>query len=74
MILKGCMIGPSGSQTKIIIFKTYLRNTIRVSNSFDPDQVLRFVWSDPCPIFWQRLSVEDTSNEKGKASVVFHTG
>ena len=59
------MIGPSGSQTKIVIFKNYLRNTIRVSNSFDPDQVLHFVWSDPSPNCLQRLSVEDTCKEKG---------
>ena len=51
-----------------------LRNTIRVSNSFDPDQVLHFVWSDPCPNCLQRLSVEDTSKEKVKYLWLFILG
>ena len=64
------MVDQSGSQAKIIIFKNYLRSqTVLIQIRF-----LHFVWSDPCPNCLQRLSAEDTSNEKGKVFVVFHTG
>ena len=36
-------------------------NTIRVSNSLDPDQARRFVGPDLGPNYLQRLSADDTS-------------
>ena len=36
-------------------------NTIRVSNSLDPDQARHYVGPDLGPNFLQRLSADDTS-------------
>ena len=33
------------------VFFFIFRNTIRMSNSFDQDQALRFVWPNPGPNF-----------------------
>ena len=38
-------------------------NTIRVSNSLDPDQT-RFVWPDLGPNCLQRLSADNTSRQR----------
>ena len=50
----------------LILFKIYFsiiffRNTIRVSNSLDPDQARHNVGPDLDPNCLQRLSVDDTS-------------
>ena len=44
--------------------KKSFRNTIRVSNSLDPDQTWRFVGPDVGPNFLQRLSADDKSRHK----------
>ena len=41
--------------------KCSFRNTIRVSNSFDPDQDRHSVGPDLCPNCLQRLSADNTS-------------
>ena len=46
---------------KSMFSKNYFRNTIRVSNSLDPDQVRHFVGPDLGPNCLQRLSADDTS-------------
>ena len=43
-----------------ILKKNYFRKTIRVSNSFDPDQAQRFVEHDLGQNCLQRLSADDT--------------
>ena len=43
-----------------------IRNTIRVSNSLDPDQARHFVGPDLGPNCFQRLSANDTSRQKVK--------
>ena len=42
---------------KINFFVKHFRNTIRVSNSLDPDQARHFVGHDMCPNYLQRLHV-----------------
>ena len=42
--------------------KKSFRNTIRVSNSLDPDQARRFVGPDLSPNYLQRLSADDKSH------------
>ena len=42
--------------------KSSFRNTIRVSNSLDPDQAPHFVGSDLGPNYLQRLSADDKSS------------
>ena len=39
----------------------FFRNTIRMSNSLDPDQARNFVGTDLGPNCLQRLSADDTS-------------
>ena len=39
-------------------------NTMRVSNSLDPDQARHFVGPDLCPNCLQRLSADDTNGQK----------
>ena len=46
---------------KINLFKKSFRNTIRESNSLDPDQARHFVRSDLGPNCLQRLSADDKS-------------
>ena len=41
--------------------KYYFMNTIRVSNSLDPDQARHVVRPDPGPDCLQRLSADDTN-------------
>ena len=45
---------------KINFLREKIRNTIKVSNSMDPDQARRFVGPDLGPNCLQRLSVDDT--------------
>ena len=47
---------------KINILKKKIRNTIRVSNSLDPDQAQHFVGPDFGLNCLQRLSADNTSN------------
>ena len=49
---------------RIIFFENSLRNTIRVSNSLDPDQALHSVGPDLGPNCLQNLSADDTSRQK----------
>ena len=49
------------SSAVVVFLKNYFRNTIRVSNSLDPDQARHFVGPDLGPICLQRLSADDTS-------------
>ena len=51
-----CLLGYFASFFVINFLKKSSRNTIRVSNSLDPDQALHF---DPVPNFLQRLSADD---------------
>ena len=44
--------------------KKYFRNTIRVSNSLDPDQARPYVGPDQGPKCFQRLSAEDISRQR----------
>ena len=44
---------------KINVSKIYFRNTIRVSNSLEPDQDRHYVGPDLGPNCLQRLSAED---------------
>ena len=46
--------------------KNYLRNSIRVSNSLDPDQAQHFVGPDLGPNCLQRLSADNTIRQKAK--------
>ena len=46
---------------KITFFKKSLWNTIRMSNSLDPDQARHFVGPDLGPNSLQRLSTDDKS-------------
>ena len=46
---------------KVNIFKKSFRNTIRLSNGFDPDQDRHFVGTDLSPNCLQRLSADDQS-------------
>ena len=46
---------------KLTFSKKYFRNTIRVSNSMDPDQAQPFVGPDLGPNCLQRLSADDKS-------------
>ena len=47
-------------QDQLLLKKKYVKNTIRVSNSLDPDQARRFVGPDLGPNCLQRLSADDT--------------
>ena len=51
--------------------KNYFRNTIRVSNSLDPDQARHFVGPDLGPNCLQRLSADNTSKRRAKVGMVF---
>ena len=42
----------------------FFRNTIRLSNSSDPDQAQLFIWSDFGPNSLQRLSADNTNKER----------
>ena len=44
--------------------KNYFKNTIRVSNSLEPDQARYSVWPDQGPNWLQRLSVDEKSHQQ----------
>ena len=56
--------------SRLTFCKKAFRNTIRVSNSLDPDQVQHFVGPDLGPNCLQRLSAEDTSGQRVKALIL----
>ena len=43
--------------------QNYFRNSLKVSNSLDLDQVEKIVWSDLDPNSLQRLSADDRSQQ-----------
>ena len=49
---------------KINLLKNSFRNTIRMSNSLDPDQARRFIGSDLGPNCLPRLSADDTGRQR----------
>ena len=55
---------------KIIVSNYSFRNTIRVSNSLEPDQARHFVGPDLGPNCLQRLSADDTSRQRVKYECV----
>ena len=55
-----CMLG-NFACFFVVCGKKSFRNTIRVSNSLDPDQARRFVGPDMGLNCWQRLSADDKS-------------
>ena len=56
-----CFLSSLDFFLKINFFKKSFRNTIRVSNSLDPDQDQNFVGPDLGPNCLQRLSADDKS-------------
>ena len=56
-----CFLPSADFFFKSTFLKNSFRNTIRVSNSLDPDQVPCFVGPDLGPNCLQRLSADDTS-------------
>ena len=52
------MLLSSADFSKSTFFKNYFRNTIRVSNSLDPDQARHFVGPDLGPKCLQKLSAD----------------
>ena len=52
--------------SKSTYLKDSFRNTIRVSNSLDPDQAQHFVGPDLGPNCLQRLSADNTSRQRVK--------
>ena len=46
-----------------LLKKNYFRDTIRVSNSLDPDQARHFVGPDLAPSYLQRLSADNYSRQ-----------
>ena len=55
---------------KINFFKNIFSNTIRVSNSLDPDQARQNVGPDMGPNCLQRLSADDTRRQTVKESII----
>ena len=53
-------------------FIKLFRNTIRVSNSLDPDQARHFVGPDLDPKCLQSLSADDTSRQRITCKNIFH--
>ena len=56
--------------SKSFFFENSFRNTIRVSNSLDPDQARRFVGSDLGPNCLQKLIADDTSRQRVKRPLI----
>ena len=46
------------------LLKNYVKNTTRMSNSLDPDQVQLFIGPDLGPNCLQRLLADDTSTQR----------
>ena len=57
-------LSSADSFSKSTFSKNYFRNTIRVSNSLDPDQARHFVGSDLSPNCLQKVSADDTSRQR----------
>ena len=57
------------SLSKSTLSKYFLWNTIRVSNSLDPDQARQNVGPDLGLNCLQRLSADDTSRQRDKRSI-----
>ena len=58
------MIVVCGQFSKLTFLKNSFKNTIRVSNSLDPDQARHFVGPDLDPNCLEKLSAEDTSMQR----------
>ena len=56
-----CFFVVYGFFLKLTFSKKSFRNTIRMSNSLDPDQARQFIGSDLGPNCLQRLSADDKS-------------
>ena len=54
--------------SKSTFLKKNFRNTVRVSNSLDPDQARLFVGPDLVPNCLQKLSADETSRQKVNVS------
>ena len=52
--------------SKSTFSKNYFRNTVRMSNSLDPDQARHFVGPDLGPNCLQKLSADDISSLRVK--------
>ena len=50
--------------SKLAFWKNSFRNTIKVSTSFNPDQIRHFVGSDLCPNSLQKYSEDNTSEQR----------
>ena len=73
------MMEEGGSFCRLLIFfqnqlfsKISSRNTIRVSKSWDPDQVRHIVGPDLDPNCLQMLSADDTSRQRVQQDLVFY--
>ena len=55
--------------SKLTFSKNSFRNTIRMSNSLDPDRARHFVGPDLGPNCLQRISTDDTSRQSVEATV-----
>ena len=60
MLQVSCKVSEDQKNTKSTFLKNYFTNTIRVSNSLDPDQVRHFVEPDLGPNCLLWLSADDT--------------
>ena len=58
-----CFLSSTDFFSKLAFSKISFRNTIRVSNSLDPDQVRRFVGPDLGLNCLQRLTADDISRQ-----------
>ena len=56
--------------SKLTFSKNSFRNTIRVSNSLDPDQALTFAGPDLGSNCLQRLSADDTSRQRVNENLI----
>ena len=61
-----CLLGnfPCFNLSSADFFQNSFWNTIRVSNSLNPDQARHFVWPDLGPNCLQRLAADDTSRQR----------
>ena len=64
-LLQSHLMGKTCSNNKLFL-KNSFRNTIRMSNSWDPDQARLFVRPDLGPNCLPRLSADDTGRQRAK--------
>ena len=57
--------------SKSSFLKNSFRNTIRVSNSLDPDQARHFVGPDLGPNCWPRISADGASRQRVSRMLIF---